>query len=131
MEIRLGEGRRVRASYGGFEIETDQSLENGGDASAPEPFDLFLASLGTCSGFYVQTFCRTREIDAEGIVLRESWERDDEGRLAEIKIEIEVPESFPERYRKALLRAAGQCSVKKALETPPSVSTELVQRPRR
>ena len=40
----------------GFEFRTDQSVDNGGDASAPEPFDLFWGSLGTCGAFYVASF---------------------------------------------------------------------------
>ena len=49
MTVTFPGGRRVNASYGDFEIATDQSPDHGGDASAPEPFDLFLASLATCA----------------------------------------------------------------------------------
>src|SRR6187551_2994305 len=38
-------GKRVEATVGRHHIVTDQTLAHGGDDSAPEPFELFLASL--------------------------------------------------------------------------------------
>lgn len=126
MEIRPGDGLKVSASYGGFEIRTDQSVKNGGEASAPEPFDLFLASLGTCAGYYVTAFCRARNIPTEGISLVQSWTRNDKGRLEAVRLEIRVPEDFPGRYHPALVRAVGRCSVKRTLEAPPDIETGVI-----
>jgi len=55
MIISFGGGKKVNADYRGFTIQTDQSVNGGGEESAPEPFALFLASIGTCAGIYV--FC--------------------------------------------------------------------------
>ncbi len=129
MEIELGESRRVNARYGAFELRTDQTIDNGGDGSAPEPFDLFLASLGTCAGFYVASFCRNREIATEGVGLRLSWSRDGQGKLAGIRIEIRLPEEFPAKYHKAVARAADQCTVKRMLAAPPPIETVVVRGP--
>jgi uncharacterized OsmC-like protein len=52
MKIYFPGNKRVYANYGGFTIETDQPARGGGDDSAPAPFDLFLASIGTCAGIY-------------------------------------------------------------------------------
>ena len=41
-------GKKVNAEFKGFTIKTDQPQTNGGDGTAPSPFDLFLASIGTC-----------------------------------------------------------------------------------
>ena len=119
-------GRRVNATFGAFEIATDQSVKNGGEGSAPEPFDLFLASLATCAGAYITGFCGKREIPTAELRLIQSWNLDGEGRLAEVTIRIEVPEGFPEKYRDALVRAANQCAVKKTLENPPEFRVETV-----
>ena len=124
MTVTFPGGRRVNASYGGFEIATDQSVKYGGDASAPEPFDLFLASLATCAGAYVAGFCGKRDIAADGLRLVQRWERDRDGRLARVTIRIEVPASFPEKYHEALVRAANQCAVKKVLDNPPEFVVE-------
>ncbi|MDA8242639.1 MAG: osmotically inducible protein OsmC, partial [Elusimicrobia bacterium] len=56
MEITFPGGKKVNALWHGFEIATDQPKSSGGDNSAPAPFDLFLASLGTCAGIFVLGF---------------------------------------------------------------------------
>ena len=54
---RFGGGLKVDAEYRGFTIKTDQPFHEGGEGRRPAPFDLFLASLATCAGFYVLAFC--------------------------------------------------------------------------
>ena len=125
MTVNFPGGKRVNASYNEFEIATDQAVDSGGDASAPEPYDYFLASLATCAGIYVLGFCQKRDIPTDGISLTQSWERDEkERRLTNVRISIKVPSDFPEKYHRALIRAASQCSVKKTLEHPPELGGE-------
>ncbi len=126
MTVTFGGGKKVIAQYDEFEIRTDQSVKSGGEASAPEPYALFLASLATCAGYYVLSFCDKRKISTDGIKVIQSWERDAEKRLATIRLRIEVPESFPAKYHGALVRAAEQCAVKKTLANPPEILTETV-----
>ncbi len=127
MTVSFPGGKRVNASYEGFEIATDQNTDSGGDGSAPEPFDYFLASLATCAGIYVLGFCQKRDIPYDGISLSQRWEREEKtNRLAAVHISIEVPTGFPDKYHKALVRAASQCSVKKTLENPPDFIVETV-----
>lgn len=120
MTVRFPGGEKVAADYSGFEILTDQSPKNGGEGSAPEPFDLFLASLATCAGIYVLRFCTKRDLDTEGLAITQSWRRDEKTRrIEEIALTIQAPAGFPEKYLPALERAAAQCSVKKTLQDPP------------
>ncbi|MCW8859546.1 MAG: OsmC family protein [Deltaproteobacteria bacterium] len=115
-------GAAVDAHADGFLIKTDQPEENGGANSAPEPYMLFLASIVTCAGFYVQRFCQQRELPTEGMTMTLDIERNEETRrLEKINIAIQLPEGFPDKYRKAVIRAAGMCSVKKALSDPPEI----------
>ena len=127
MTVSFPGGKRVNASYNGFEIATDQAVDSGGDGSAPEPYDYFLASLATCAGIYVLGFCQKRGIPHDGISLSQSWDREEKtNRLSSVRISIEVPADFPDKYHKALIRAASQCSVKKTLENPPEFTVETV-----
>ena len=122
MLIDFPGGARVDAHFNGFTVCTDQGPQGGGEANAPTPFDLFLASLGTCAGIYVLGFCRQRGLPTEGIQLRERVLRNPETRKLEaVEIDIEVPPTFPEKYHEALVRAAAQCAVKKQLEAPPAI----------
>jgi len=127
MKVSFPGGKRVNASYDGFEIATDQAVDSGGEGVAPEPYDYFLASLATCAGIYVLGFCQKRDIPYDGISLSQSWEREEKTRrLTNVRISIEVPSDFPEKYHEALVRAASQCSVKKTLENPPLFDVRTV-----
>ncbi len=127
--VTLGEGYRVDAHFKNFTVPTDQSKLAGGDESAPDPFSYFLTSLVTCAGFFVSKFCQTRGIPTEGIQLHLNNDWNNEKHLVEnIKIQIDVPASFPEKYLPALVRATQECSVKRALANPPQieVSTQVI-----
>ena len=123
MKITFPGGEKVNAEINSRIIATDQPVQAGGEGSAPSPFDYFLASLGTCAGIYVLSFCRHREIATEGLALTQRMEfataADGKSRLAKVAIEIELPPGFPEKYRSAIVKAAGLCSVKKAIVDPP------------
>jgi ribosomal protein S12 methylthiotransferase accessory factor len=121
MEIAFSGGKRVDALYKGFTIQTDQSVFSGGEGSAPQPFDLFLASIGTCAGIYVLVFCQQRKIPTEGIRLIQRTEKDREIKMiTKISIEIQLPPDFPEKYKAAVIKAAGYCGVKRHMHQPPA-----------
>ena len=117
MRIVFPGGKRVDAFYKGFTIRTDQPESVGGENSAPSPFDLFLASLGTCAGYYVLTFCQRRNLPTDGVALTLSAVRDEAAhRITRIEIHIALPSDFPMEYVDACIRAAEQCAVKSYLQ---------------
>lgn len=123
MIIDFPGGARVDAHFGDFTVLTDQPSYAGGQGSAPAPFSLFLASLGTCAGIYVLGFCRQRGLPTEGIRLVQRMESDPATRMiSRIELEIQLPPSFPEKYKEAVIRSAEQCAVKKHIENPPQMS---------
>ncbi len=124
--IRFKGGKKVSADCKNFEIVTDQPVQYGGEETAPEPFALFLASLGTCAGVYVLSLCQSRDIPTEGIKLVQKMETTDKGKLVKVGIDIIVPESFPPKYHKAIERAAGACTVKKTLFDPPEFEIKTI-----
>ena len=95
MTVDFPGGKKVTAHYDGFDIATDQGVDSGGEGTAPEPFDLFLASLATCAGYYVLKFCEGRCISTDGVTLHQSWERNEDKKLVRITIRIQVPPDFP------------------------------------
>ncbi|MBN2633258.1 MAG: OsmC family protein [Bacteroidales bacterium] len=130
MEITFSGGKVVTAKLGDHIIVTDQPLDNGGGNTAPAPFDLYLASIGTCAGVYVKSFCDRRDISVEGIKIIQKVEYDREKRVpSKISLDIQVPPSFPEKYRDSLINVAELCAVKKSIMNPPefSIDTSLVR----
>lgn len=117
MKVVFPGGKRVDALIDGFTIKTDQSVQAGGEGSEPEPFTLFLASMGTCAGIFVLSFCQHRGLDTEGISLSIEPVVDSERKLiGNFKINIIVPDAFPQKYHAALIRSAAQCTVGKHVE---------------
>ena len=123
MRITFPGGEKVNAEFSGGIIATDQPVESGGEGTAPSPFEYFLASLGTCAGIYVLSFCRQRQIATEGLALTQRMEfapaADGRQRLARVAIDIHLPPGFPEKYWNAIVKTAGLCTVKKVLMDPP------------
>jgi len=128
MNIRFPGGLAVEALHEGFAIRTDQPVAQGGSESAPTPYDLFLASIGTCAGLYAMRFCQQRNLDSEGLGLAVTPETSaDRKRVFAIRIEVALPPTFPEKYREAILRAVDQCKVKRHLLEPPQFLVTAVR----
>jgi len=124
MLIDFPGGSRVDAHFGGFTVPTDQPPT----ASAPSPFETFLASIGTCAGIYIVGFCRQRGLPTGDIRIVERVNHSPvTGMVESIELEIQVPPAFPEKYRDSLIRSAELCAVKKHLENPPRFEIRTTQ----
>jgi ribosomal protein S12 methylthiotransferase accessory factor len=127
MTISFPGGARVDAQFGPYTVKTDQPPQGGGEGSAPTPFAVFLASLGTCAGIYVLGFCRQRGLPTDGIRLTQRLGVDRAtGMVDKVELDIHVPSGFPEKYHSALVRSAEQCAVKKHMEAPPQFAIRTV-----
>jgi putative redox protein len=125
MIINFPGDSRVDAHFGTFTVATDQPPA----ATAPAPFDVFLSSIGTCAGIYVLGFCQQRFLPTDGIrIVQRAHYNPASGMVEKIDLEIQVPPSFPEKYRNSLIRSAELCKVKKHLENPPTfeITTAVV-----
>lgn len=117
IEVFFNGGKKVNARINGFTILTDQASVSGGEGSAPEPFTLFLASLATCAGIYVKSFCDQRGIPSDEITLTQDLVYDPRAKLiARVILDIKVPAGFPEKYDQALIHSASLCAVKRHLK---------------
>lgn len=122
-EIVFPGGAQVDAHMGGLVVTTDQ------DGSAPSPFQLFLASMGTCAGIYVVSFCQQRGLPTDNIRIVQRVNHNPVTHMVEnVELDIQVPPDFPEQYKAAVIRSAELCAVKKHLENPPTfnVHTSVV-----
>ena len=126
LEIILSNRMTVSAHYGEYVIKTDQPVLAGGEGAAPSPFDLFIASIGTCAGYYILSYCHKHGISTQAISILEHAHRDPATHMVtKIELLIKVPPDFPMKHADALIRTANLCAVKKHLEHPPSIETSL------
>jgi putative redox protein len=129
MAVTFPGGKKVNAAYKGFVVETDQPKEEGGEGSAPEPYDLFLASIGTCAGVNVVYFCEKRGLDTAGIKMTLAFDRNETKHLVEaVRIHFDLPPGFPQKYKNTIIKTAGLCAVKRNIIDPPEfIITAAIQ----
>ncbi len=119
--------KKVDVSFKNFEIKTDQTVKNGGDETAPEPFAIFLASLAACAGIYAKSFCDTRSISTDNmqLFLDVSFKKG-QAYMEEITIRLQVNQAFPEKYIKPIIKAMEGCAVKNQLHPDIRTNTSVI-----
>ena len=81
-----------------------------------------------CAGYYILDFCLQRKIPADDITVLMTTHKDEKSRLMDrIELEIKLPPDFPEKYDKAVVRAADLCWVKKNIQKAPVFETYTVR----
>jgi ribosomal protein S12 methylthiotransferase accessory factor len=119
-------GVRIETTVGTHTIVTDQPAVHGGRDEGPSPYDLFLASIATCAGYYAAAFCASRKLATTGMALALEVTDDETTHLPrELTVHLTLPDGFPEQYKAAILRAVENCKVKKSLAAAPRTSVLL------
>jgi ribosomal protein S12 methylthiotransferase accessory factor len=95
-----------------------------GQGSAPTPFQLFLASIASCAGFYALRFCQERQIATAGLAVTMDVARDP----LVLRLAITTPPEFPGKYREAIVRAVDHCAVKRAIAEGPKFEVTVSAR---
>ncbi|HEX3583009.1 MAG TPA: OsmC family protein [Thermoanaerobaculia bacterium] len=125
IDVSFPGGVAVDATVKNHVIHTDQPAPTGAD-SGPSPFDLFLASIATCMGFYALRFCQERSLSTESLgVSLEPLRAVAGGPITTIDVQLQLPEGFPPKYVDALKREVDHCAVKSHMLTPPEFRTTV------
>jgi putative redox protein len=107
-------------------ILSDQPHKNGGDDTGMTPTEIFLASLGSCAGFYAVKYLQTREIDATGLKIDVSAEKATHPlRLEEIAIHLSLPTSLDDLHYAGVEKAMQSCLIHNTLTHPPKITTQI------
>jgi len=121
VEVSFVGTTRIRAQAKSLEVEIGPPPGRGGDPDAYGPFDMLLCGLATCTGSAVRDFLQERGYLTADAGLRIEAEHNQTTHLLEnVSIEIRVPADFPEKYKEAIIRAAGTCPVKTQLGLKPT-----------
>ncbi|HPW17340.1 MAG TPA: OsmC family protein [Candidatus Aminicenantes bacterium] len=128
LKVVFGGNYKIDVAYKGHVVRTDQPVRDGGDGTAPSPFDLFLASLAACAGYYALAFCRERKLPTDGLGVTMTTERGEASKMIDkVTIAIDLPAGFPEKYRFAITKAVDHCTVKAHVMRAPRF--EIVVKP--
>jgi ribosomal protein S12 methylthiotransferase accessory factor len=112
IDIRFNETGKIIASYNGKDITMDES-----------PYMIYLATAGMCSAVYVRAFLSQRQMSLEEVKLTQKITYNSVTNMVEnMDIKVDLPNTFPTKYNKAIKAVVDQCPVKKHMVTPPTVT---------
>jgi putative redox protein len=108
-------------------VLSDQPRSDGGSDTGMTPPELFLASLGTCVGYYVAHYFDTRMLKCAGFEVHVQGEiLSNPGRIGNIAIEIHVPVDLKPERLEVLLRTVTHCTIYNTLTThPPEIDVRI------
>jgi len=112
IDIRFNNTGKIIPSYNGKEITMDES-----------PYMIYLATTGMCSAVYVRAFFMQRGMSLENVSLTQFITYNRMTNMVDrMNIKVDLPDTFPTKYNKAIKAVVDQCPVKKHMVTPPAVS---------
>ncbi|CCK77844.1 MAG: OsmC domain/YcaO domain-containing protein [Oleispira antarctica] len=130
MEIKVNflDNLRLEAKFDDYTVIADQPIRYKGDASAPGPFDYFLASSALCAAYFVKVYCAGKGISTDDIRLSQNNIVDPEDRYNQIfQIQVELPDTISDKDRAGILRSIERCTVKKVIQAGPEFKIETVE----
>jgi len=127
VKVRFLDKLRLEASFDDYTVISDQPIRYKGDATAPGPFDYFLASSAMCAAYFVKAYCLARDIPTEDISITQNNIIDPENRYKQgFKIIAEIPESISDKDRQGIIKSMERCSVKRVIQNSPDFEIEAV-----
>lgn len=126
MRVRHVHGDRFEIDVRGHVVAVDQPVEDGGQDTAPTPTELFVAGLTSCVAFYAHRYLVRHGLPDEGLSVTGAFEMAAKpARVADIDIQITLPEGVPADRREGLLAVASHCTVHNSLTHRPHVRVGL------
>ena len=120
-----GEGLHHDVFVGSHRLAADEPPESGGSDQGPNPYDLLLASLGTCTAMTLTMYAQRKGLPLRGVTTRLQHSRiyaDDcaeceteQGRIDSIELNIELDGPLSDEQRSKLLEIARKCPVHRTL----------------
>ena len=118
--------KKINVEAAGFTINVDLPKNNGGDASAPNPFALMLSSLLACSAYHLLFFVEKLGLNKEDFHMELIPKSDSNGDMQKALIKIFVPDSFPREKEAALIGSVSACKVGRHLKAQRTI--EIVRK---
>ncbi len=126
MQLSFPGNKRVDVNWDAMTVHTDQRIRSGGDESAPQPFDLFFASIAACAGIGALEFCQENGFSSDQLGLELVAEFDPEARrYHHVRIEVTPPPGMSADMVEALLAETDDCTVKKHILQSPTFETVI------
>ena len=109
---------KIDVELGGFTVRTDQP---DADNTAPNPFQLFLASFAACTAVFALFYLDKYGISREGVSVDLDPSFNKDGLVGSAKVIVTVPKNFPAEREGGLIHTVEHCKVGKHLNFPHEV----------
>ncbi len=132
-----GAGFAQEVVLGPHQLTADEPTEAGGADRGPNPYDLLLASLGSCTSMTVGLYARRKGWPLEDVTVRLRHSRihatdcaeceTREGMIDRIELDLELAGPLTDEQRSRLLEIAGRCPVHRTLTSEIDIATRLTR----
>ena len=121
-------GKRFEAFARNHHVVSDQPLDDDGSDKGMTPSELFLASLGSCAGYYAAEYLMARGLPTDGLEVRVSGLKEGKPvRIASLHVEVTAPglEAADARHRDGIRHAVDACLIHNTLLIPTQVDIHV------
>lgn len=111
---------------GSHRLVIDVPASMGGKDRAPTPSELFVASIGSCVGAFVASYCERTGLDSRDMTVDVHFQRtQDPTRLTDLSVVVNLPHARCDAREEAIRRVAEHCPVHETIVTMPRIDFEI------
>lgn len=137
--IRIENSLRTTISSDDHVWNADEPVQQGGENTGPDPYELLLSSLGACTALTLRLYADRKEWPLEAVDVELTHERqhlddcrdctgDEKGPyLDRIRTTVRLRGDLSEEQRKRLGEIARKCPVHRTLQSQPMIETVLAE----
>ncbi|QKE63410.1 OsmC family protein [Aquipseudomonas campi] len=127
IRISTENGLRHSIEIGEHLLHTDVPVEFGGEASGPEPHDLFDAAIGACKALTLMLYAKQKGMPLDGLDVQVSRDDSEERQgVYRLAVQLELHGALDDAQRQQLLRIADKCPVHKLVTSSEvQITTQL------